>query len=508
MYDPENTLNDAASNIRSRILITLVAMVLASAYWPALISRHPQSWDEIQYMMGVREYDLEAHQPHPPGYFLHVKTASFIARFCGDERTALITLSMIAGVAFTGLVVWWATSEGGLWGGVFAAILTVGSPLVATAATEGRSYMTGGLGACVTGYLSYLTLSGRKPFGFPAGIALGLTAGFRPTAALFVLPLWLWSAVRSGGVRTLLSSGMATAAALAVWVIPFLNAVGGFADYLDISARLGGLVAGGSPLAGGGLEALMRNLGRTGAGFSLMLGTGIVGVLVAPQRPGLLWTALLWTLPATCFLILVHTGTPLYAMVFAAPLLVLASTGLARIPADSQATVLRVAVVSVIAAAHLLLITGTVNRSRSSVDGEITTLAGSLAEFDDPRTVVLTMFGTEPDAGEGYLPFRHACYLFRESPVYLFPVELPGPPGTMPNHCYQDSTGLVQPPVVVRDARYILLLASPLKRYLPDGRDARRVLSSSWLEAWLTPVNADEEIILGPGGRLEIVAET
>ncbi len=59
--------------------LALASVAAALSLLRALIvPRVPQSWDAVQYILAVREFDLEKHQPHPPGYYLHVKSAALL----------------------------------------------------------------------------------------------------------------------------------------------------------------------------------------------------------------------------------------------------------------------------------------------------------------------------------------------------------------------------------------------------------------------------------------------
>ncbi|MFP4248236.1 MAG: hypothetical protein ACLFU7_01180 [Armatimonadota bacterium] len=489
--------------------IALIAVVVAVVVWTPLVSDYPQTWDEVQYILAVREFDVEKHQPHPPGYYLHVKTAGLLHAAGLNERDALIGVSILAGAIFVGLIVWWLGETAGAGAAIAAAALTISSPLVAKAATEGRTYMTGALGAAVIGYLSWRMLRGERRWAIPSSIALGLTAGFRPTVAIFLLPLWVWALVRSGW-RPALKGALAAALTATIWVMPFLAEVGGLAHFMDVSSRLGGPVSESSPLHGGGVAALATNLKRLGSGLLLLVGVGIVGVVRGLRSPltESKWWLLLWILPPLAFFVLMHTGPPLYAMVFAAPLLAIVSAGLAEIgsamSSDQRGPLLTLGVLVLMQGG---LIYGTLVRERGTTDRQCAEIEAALQPLADGRSIALVTMGGQQAAAEGYIPFRLAGYLLPDAHHYYFPLEVPGPPGRLPNSMYNHSTYLVEPPVVHEDARRLLLLGGGLKRFIPETCEQRLVYEGEGLDVWLIPVGSDQIVRLDRDGVLQITHE-
>src|SRR5688572_29155570 len=53
--------------------------------------------DSINFALGIRDYDVAQHQPHPPGYPLYILIAKAIRAVAGSELAALAVFSMIAG---------------------------------------------------------------------------------------------------------------------------------------------------------------------------------------------------------------------------------------------------------------------------------------------------------------------------------------------------------------------------------------------------------------------------
>ncbi len=236
--------------------------------------------DSINFALGVRDFDVARHQPHPPGYPVFValaKASTAVLQTFGvrdPAPAALALLSALAGTAlipllfalFRGLgaqvhVAWWAMA------------VAVCSPLMWFTALRPLSDMTGlafatavqvcllqalgarGLGPAdvarglkTPGLQTEIAPPGAHDVGpgssdpgrsvrwLIAGAALcGLTAGIRVQTVMLTVPLFLAVLVwpRTGlSIRGRLLALVAVLAGVLVWAIPLLSANGGLEGYL------------------------------------------------------------------------------------------------------------------------------------------------------------------------------------------------------------------------------------------------------------------------------------
>lgn len=79
---------------------TLIAVSLAVAATRLLaIARSPWDWDEMLFILAVRDYDVAAHHPHPPGFPLFIGAAKLLRLLTPDEFTALQAVAAIGAMA-------------------------------------------------------------------------------------------------------------------------------------------------------------------------------------------------------------------------------------------------------------------------------------------------------------------------------------------------------------------------------------------------------------------------
>ena len=60
-----------------RIAASLIALLVAITRWPAL-SLTLWDWDEALFALALRDYDVTAHHPHPPGFPLFIAAARLL----------------------------------------------------------------------------------------------------------------------------------------------------------------------------------------------------------------------------------------------------------------------------------------------------------------------------------------------------------------------------------------------------------------------------------------------
>ena len=232
--------------------------LIAAAYLAAHLAFLPPSLediDSINFALGLREFDVARHQPHPPGYPVYMAmaraslaVAHTVAPALEQVRAEALALSFWSALAgAVALLAGWrlflgiamasgaaASAEGVARVPLVATVLLASSPLFWITGLRPMSDMAG-LAAALTADALVAASWRRRDRLVWGALAAGLAVGVRVqtlwlTAPLLALAAWHH---RQSGIAWLLTRPLAAAAAgCLVWAVPLIVASGGFPRYL------------------------------------------------------------------------------------------------------------------------------------------------------------------------------------------------------------------------------------------------------------------------------------
>ena len=191
-------------------------------------------WDAVNYALGLHDFNIAAHQPHPPGspYFILLGRASLA--LVGDDNTALILISVIASAGAVVAEYVLARLLFGPRAALLAALVLMTQPFfwgygVMADAWTLLAFLSVGIGllcALMARRNGYLVL--------PSAAAMAVASGFRLDVTVFLAPLWFWALWRaeSDGRRRLAAMALVLAGVL-VWLVPVAAGGGGAEAWSD-----------------------------------------------------------------------------------------------------------------------------------------------------------------------------------------------------------------------------------------------------------------------------------
>jgi hypothetical protein len=158
----------------------LFALTTVSRF--AAIAKSPWDWDEVEFMRGVRAYDVSLHAPHPPGYPVFVFIAKLIRPLAGSDFRALQSIVVASAIALFPVVFLLArelrfSTRTALLGATLTAFLPNVWFYGGTAMSDVPGLVLGLLGCA-------LLLRGNMNAG---ALILGLSIGIRPQNVLMAL---------------------------------------------------------------------------------------------------------------------------------------------------------------------------------------------------------------------------------------------------------------------------------------------------------------------------------
>lgn len=312
---------------------TLLVLFVASTL--PFLTQHPFHWDGAQFVLGVHDYSVILHQPHPPGYPLFVGAAKLFSFFLDPYpalqlEAALFALAAVIAVYFLGVEVWRSRLAGWI-----AGICLLFNPLFWFYRETGLTYVVDAFAATLLALLVLKSWDKRPSFLLWGALFLGLVSGFRPSLALLLLPLLLGVAWRLGSMRLVAKASAIWLLCLLAWAAPMFSLEGLSPTFEAIAGQFSR--AGGSATEScffstrwGETKRLISNLAGSLSLLWLAAVVGLAGEVRHPDsrlRRRFLVIAALWAVPPLLFFALVHFGqlgyllvvTPLLCLFAAAP---------------------------------------------------------------------------------------------------------------------------------------------------------------------------------------------
>lgn len=296
-----------------------VAAALAATRWP-LAPKHLFSFDSVNFALALREFNPLIHQPQPPGYPFYVGLTRLLHLVVGRPEHVFLLAGLLGATA--ALICLWLLGDEmyGAGAGFVAALLLLFNPVFWYAGLTNQVRVFLATCACATALCAWRAWRRGSPgrwLGCSA-LALGIGAGFRPAAALLLLPLLAATAYRRRSApREALAVALLLGLSVASWLGILLYAAGGWQPFwrsvLDYSQQQ---FAGTSLLFGSGGDPAAR----MAKAAVIWNGLGVITwiwaaplVLRKPSGSGSRKTApflLCWFLPGFLFSAIVHVGDP------------------------------------------------------------------------------------------------------------------------------------------------------------------------------------------------------
>lgn len=293
------------------------AALLFAAAWLVRVpfqASYLVNWDSVNFALGVEDFSLERHQPHPPGYLGYVLLGRLVGWLVGDPVAALTAISVIAGAAATAGVYLLGRRLATERAALIAAALFGTSPLVWYYSEVPLTYAVE-VALALPLVILVLDARERRSRGLLllAAALLAFMGAVRQTSMVLLFPVWLyaWFAFPR---RTRVLSAAVLAGGMAAWLIPLLALSGGPSAYFELSSQLAQLTGGGTWIGAG--WGVAKNFLVVGVAAVLGLPVALLAIPLAtagrspeePLRPQHRRLLLLWGLPALLVYLFIHIG--------------------------------------------------------------------------------------------------------------------------------------------------------------------------------------------------------
>jgi len=225
-------------------LITVVSLFIVS-FIPRIIyiSHYLDEWDSINFALGVKDFNIMAHQPHPPGYPSYIFIARCFDLFLNNVTATLNLMSVIFGSLLIIFIFLLARELFGYKVGLVSAAIAAFIPAMFVFSEVAMSDI---VFACFFTACIYLLIKGLKDdrYLFFGAFLTGFTIGIRPPDCVIILIICLlvfyWKKSIAKGAYSLVFLGMG----ILTWLIPVSISCGSLTKYIDLTRSMFGTYAG------------------------------------------------------------------------------------------------------------------------------------------------------------------------------------------------------------------------------------------------------------------------
>lgn len=221
-------------HLRSARAALVFIYLAAHLVW---LPRTLEDIDSVNFALGVRDFDVARHQPHPPGYPVYIalaKVSTATLRTLGIEAAAprglAIWSAIGAALALPALLLLFRRLEGRSGLAPWAVVTVAACPLFWFTGLRPLSDMLGFAAAIWTVALAAGNPSAPALAG--AGLLAGLAVGIRSQTAVLTLPFLAYQTLLRRTPSAAIGVVAAFAAGAVAWGIPLVVASGGLGSYL------------------------------------------------------------------------------------------------------------------------------------------------------------------------------------------------------------------------------------------------------------------------------------
>lgn len=291
------------------------------------VSHYLWHFDSGNMALGLYEFNLAKHQPHPPGYILFMAVAKLFHLVVGDANLALVSASVFFSGLAVGLIYLFGrrffNEKLGIWAGAFLAL----NPDFWLHGEVALVYSAGAFQGILTAFVAWFLVREKTALrswhALLAGLAIGIMGGLRQSDLFLLTPLWAYAFWRAGREKmsVLLWGALGMAIGIFAWSVPLylISHEGSSTAQLLDSARDTSLFFGAS------LKSHLRMILLLCLFTLFALGpTGAILFLAPWKQKALrdiigredLVMGLLWIVPPLLFFSLIHFTNPGHMFLF------------------------------------------------------------------------------------------------------------------------------------------------------------------------------------------------
>lgn len=285
------------------------------------LSHYLYNWDAGNFALGVNNYNIAMHQPHPPGYPIFIGLGKVLNYFLHDANFSLVLVSMFfafLAVLFLYFLVLKIYPKKYCLAAVTILFLIV-NPIFWFYRGLALSYT---VDAFISVFLLWIFFKYKdnNNYLYLGSLILGLAGGFRPTLIVFLFPLFCYNFFFIKKKRTIkiIISLIILSISILSWLVPMILLTGGIGEYFKDLKNLFSAAEASIPL--------LQNI-KTFVSVLFVAINVLLIPLVKLKRQYLL-LALIAGMPAFLVYTFMHFGQPGYVLILLPIFIFLAVPGI------------------------------------------------------------------------------------------------------------------------------------------------------------------------------------
>ena len=225
--------NSLSVNLRSDTGMALGLFILGILSRLPFCSQMLYHWDSVNFALAVEKFDMQLHQPHPPGFILYVLLGKWATWLVGDVNAGYVWISVLCSGLGAAAMFYLGRELFGRKTGLLTALLFLTSPAVWFHGEIALTYVLEALMVVILVLLWWLMLREVRTKWLVLGsIAMGLSGGFRLPAMVLLAPLYLFS-LRRYAWKKILFALLLMGVSSFVWLVPSADQSGGLIAYFQ-----------------------------------------------------------------------------------------------------------------------------------------------------------------------------------------------------------------------------------------------------------------------------------
>ncbi len=234
-----NTIRKKLFKKRGHFIYILSIFVIVIITRVPFMTKYLFEWDSVQLALGMNDFNIIKHQPHPPGYFLYIYISKFINLIIHNQNYSMIILNIIFTILSCFIIYKFSfklLKKRTL--SFLSSLIVITNPYVWFHGEFANVYMIDFLFALIFFYVSYEIIFEKKDKMLLFSLLFGIGTGFRQSLILFfglmyVFVFFIYLKNSKKYSKKILINLLILGLSILLWLLPTIILSGGFEVFFN-----------------------------------------------------------------------------------------------------------------------------------------------------------------------------------------------------------------------------------------------------------------------------------